>query len=256
MDETNDTAAVVEPPWWRPAKAGTRTKQPLSRDAIVDAAIKVLDAEGVDALTIRRLADELGTGPATLYWHIKGKDELGELVYDRIMGDLELPEPDPSRWQEQLKDLARQVYRILRSHNDAARLSLGRIPVGPNMLAVMDWSMGLLLAAGIDKPVAAYIGDLIGRYLDASALDVSVADDEHRDEMFGMLQGYFAGLPAERFPHLTGLSGEMFEMDDQERFELGLEILMRGVETYARPKRPPRPRSTGRASAPGASRRR
>src|SRR5581483_5119125 len=80
VDETNDTPAPVEPPWWRPAKSGTRTKQPLSRDAIIDAAIKVLDAEGVDALTIRRLADELGTGPATLYWHIKGKDELGELV--------------------------------------------------------------------------------------------------------------------------------------------------------------------------------
>lgn len=253
MDETNDTPAPVEPPWWRPAKSGTRTKQPLSRDAIIDAAIKVLDAEGVDALTIRRLADELGTGPATLYWHIKGKDELGELVYDRIMADLELPEPDPSRWQEQLKDVARQLYGILRSHNDAARLSLGRVPVGPNMLAVMDWSMGLLIAAGIDKPVAAYIGDLVGRYLDASALDQPPVDGDERDDMFAMLQGYFSGLPVERFPHLTALGAEMFEMDDEERFELGLEILMRGVETYAKPARA---RPTRRASAPGASRRR
>jgi AcrR family transcriptional regulator len=240
--ETNDTSAPVEPPWWRPAKGGTRARQPLSRDAIVDAAIKVLDKEGVDALTVRRLADELGTGPATLYWHIKGKEELGELVYDRIMADLELPEPDPSRWQEQLKDVARQLYRVLRSHNDAARLSLGHIPVGPNMLAVMDWSMGLLMAAGIDKPVAAYIGDLMGRYLDASALDQSAADDENQEEMLAMLHGYFAGLPVERFPNLTSLAGEMFEMDDEERFELGLEILMRGVETYARPKRTTRRR--------------
>jgi AcrR family transcriptional regulator len=248
--ETNDTSAPIEPPWWRPAKSGTRTKQPLSRDAIVDAAIKVLDAEGVDALTVRRLAQELGTGPATLYWHIKGKDELGELVYDRIMGDLSLPEPDPSRWQEQLKDLAHQAYRILRSHNDVARLSLGRIPVGPNMLAVMDWSMGLLMAAGIEKPIAAYIGDLVGRYLDASALDVSVADDEQ----FAMMQSYFAGLPAERFPNLAVLTGEMFEMDDEERFKLGLDILLRGVETYAKAKRPRS--TTRRASGPASSRRR
>jgi AcrR family transcriptional regulator len=237
VEETNDTSGPVEPPWWRPAKGGTRTKQPLSRDAIVDAAIKVLDAEGVDALTIRRLADELGTGPATLYWHIKGKHELGELVYDRIMGEIELPEPDPSRWQEQLKQLARRAYRILRSHKDAARLSLGTIPVGPNGLAVMDWSLGLLMAAGIDKAVAAYIGDLMGRYLDASVLDQPAADDEQRDEMFAMLHGYFAGLPVERFPNVTALAGEMFEMDDEERFELGLEILMRGVETYAKPAR-------------------
>lgn len=255
MAETNDTGAAIEPPWWSPAKGRGRARQPLSRDAIVDAAIKVVDAEGVDALTIRRLADELGTGPATLYWHINGKEELGELVYDRIMGDLNLPEPDPSRWQEQLKDMARQAYRILRSHNDAVRLSLGHIPVGPNMLRVMDWSLGLLRSAGISDEVAGYVGDLFGRYLDASVLEVAsgpYSNEETADAAVAMVQGYFSGLPAERFPNLMAMAGTMFEMEEQERFELGLEILMRGIETYARPKKG----ATRRASGPGASRRR
>jgi AcrR family transcriptional regulator len=246
VDATNDTPGPVEPPWWRPAKGGARARQPLSRDTIVDAAIKVLDVEGVDALTIRRLADELGTGPATLYWHIKGKEELGELVYDRIMGEVELPEPDPAHWQDQLKQLARDTYRILRAHNDAVRLSLGHMPVGPNMLVVMDWALGLMLAAGVSEPVAAYIGDLVGRYIDASVLEDTTGpmhgDPDESAARLAMLQDYFGGLPADRFPHLTAMSGEMFAMDDVDRFELGLEILLRGVESYARPKRPARRR--------------
>src|SRR5215813_9521503 len=97
----------LEPPWWRERPTGGRSRAPLSRDAIVEAAVRIVDAEGVDALTIRRLGEELGTGAATLYWHIAGKDELGELVYDRIMGEIQLPEPDPARWDDQLKELAR-----------------------------------------------------------------------------------------------------------------------------------------------------
>jgi AcrR family transcriptional regulator len=236
--ETDVTSAAIEPPWWRPRKT-VRRRQPLSRDAIVDAAIKILDAEGVDALTVRRLADALGTGPATLYWHINGKDELGELVYDRIMGDIDLPEPDPTRWQEQLKQLVRDAYGVLRSHNDAVRLSIGRVPVGPNMLAVMEWSLGLLLAAGVSQPVAAYIGDLVGRYIDASVLEDTAgpAQSGEPDTAIAVLRDYFGSLPADRFPNLAAAAQAMFEPDDHERFELGLDILMRGIETYARPKR-------------------
>ncbi len=115
----------LEPPWWRSRKGQHRARPPLTRDAIVDAALTILDADGVDALTIRRLGHELGTGAASLYWHIAGKQELGELVYDRIMGEIDLPDPDPSKWEDQLKDLARQAYRVMLSHNDAVRLSIG-----------------------------------------------------------------------------------------------------------------------------------
>src|SRR5438128_1992362 len=79
---TSPTGDEPRPPWWRERKRGA-TKAPLTRDAIVDAAVRVLDADGADALTIRRLSQELETGPATLYWHITGKEELAELVYDR-----------------------------------------------------------------------------------------------------------------------------------------------------------------------------
>ena len=77
----------------------------LSREAIAAAALAIVDAEGLDAMTMRRVAQELGTGAASLYAHVAGKEELLELVVERVIGEVEIPdEPDPEHWQEQLKD--------------------------------------------------------------------------------------------------------------------------------------------------------
>jgi AcrR family transcriptional regulator len=225
----------VEPPWWQPAKAPGRRRAPLSRDAIIDAAISILDRDGVDALTIRRLAKELDTGSATLYWHIRNKDELAEQVYDRVMGEIQLPEPDPSRWQEQTKDLARQSYQVRLRHNDLVRLSLGRIPVGPNMLQVMEWNLGLLRSAGIPDRPAAYFGDMLGRFVDASVLEVTMAPGAKGDltdgdrTQFEAIAQYFAALPPHLFPNLLAVAGEMFVGDDDDRFEFGLDLLITGL---------------------------
>jgi AcrR family transcriptional regulator len=224
----NPPDVPIEPPWWRPAKP-PRRRQPLSRQAIVEAAVKVLDAEGVDALTVRRLGEELGTGSATLYWHIGSKDELGELVYDHVMGEIVLPEPDPARWQVQVKDLARQAYRTMLRHNDAVRLSLGRIPVGPNMLRVMEWALDLLRRAGIPDQAAAYAGDILGRYIDASVLEVTSPGGPDLEAV----GRYFGSLPIDQFPNMAALSRAMFTGDDDDRFEFGLDLLVRGLEACA-----------------------
>src|SRR5579875_2585707 len=88
-------ADVPEPPWRVPRREG---RAPLSRDAIVDAALRVLDAEGMDGLSMRRVGEELGAGAASIYWHVQNKDELLQLVFERVISEIELPVPDPSRW--------------------------------------------------------------------------------------------------------------------------------------------------------------
>jgi AcrR family transcriptional regulator len=228
-----ESSEPLQPPWWRPPRSGGRRRQALSRDAIIDAAVAILDAEGVDALTIRRLAQALDTGSATLYWHIGSKDELAEQVYDRLMGEMVLPEPDPTHWQDQIKDLARQGYRVMLRHNDAVRLSLGRVPVGPNMLRVIDWQLGLLLAAGIPTRAAAYFGDMIGRYIDASVLEVAMAPGATGADDRPDVGKYFRSLPTDQFPHLTSLSGALFAGDDDDRFEFGLDLLVTGLAARA-----------------------
>jgi AcrR family transcriptional regulator len=248
-----------QPPWWREPKRRT-ARQPLTREAIVDAAVRILDDEGADALTVRRLAQELDTGAATLYWHISGKEELCELVYDRIMGEIELPETDSSRWEDQIKDLARQGYRVMLSHNDAVKLSIGKAPAGPNMLRIIEWLLGALRGADVPDHVAAYFGDLLGRYIDGSVLEDtggsgpvtetaglsatvtkgsvkgSGKDKSGQDRTpfdgIAMMHDYMAGLPPDRFPNLISMVDVLFRGDSNDRFELGLDILIRGMSTY------------------------
>jgi AcrR family transcriptional regulator len=234
------TPDELEPPWWRPPKGQGRRRAPLSRDAIVDAALAILDADGVDALTIRRLGQELGTGAASLYWHLAGKDELCELVYDRIMGEIELPDPDPSRWEEQLKELARQAYRAMLSHNDAVRLSIGRPPAGPNTLRIVEWMLGLMRGAGIPDQPAAYFGNILGRFLDASVLEDATAvgarnTDASQEDAADMMRDYWARLPAERFPNIIALADTTFAGDADALFEFGLDLLIRGLAAYKEP---------------------
>ena len=91
---------VPDPPWWRRRPEAARDKQPLTRDAIVEAALVLLERDGLQGLSMRRLAQELGAGAASLYWHVGDKEELLSLLLDRIVGEAELPEPDPEHWQD------------------------------------------------------------------------------------------------------------------------------------------------------------
>jgi hypothetical protein len=149
-------------------------------------------------------------------------------VYDHVMGEVELPEPDPDRWQDQIKELAREAYRVMLRHNDAVRLSLGRIPVGPNMLRIMEWSLELFRRAGIDERAAGFFGDIFGRYLDASVLEVTARGGPPVEQV----GAYFQSLPRDRFPNMIALAATMMGGDDDERFEFGLDLLVRGLETY------------------------
>lgn len=229
---------LPEPPW----RAGTRAapRVPLTREAIVEAALRVLDREGLDGLSMRRVAEELATGPASLYWHVRNKGELLQLLFERLSGEVALPEPDPSRWQEQLKDLGRQMRASAHRHRDGARISLGRIPSGPTVARFAEWLFALLTPVGIPDRVIAYLGDLAALYVGAYAFEESLGlasptgEDLPPEQIVAMFRDYLAGLPADRFPHLHRAVGLLFGGDADERFEFGLDVIIRGIATYAR----------------------
>src|SRR4051794_31260107 len=100
-------AAVPDPPWWRKRPEPAREREPLTRERIVDAALVLLEREGINGLSMRKLAQELGTGAASLYWHVGDKEQLLSLLLDRIVGESELVEPDAEHWQDQVKEFAR-----------------------------------------------------------------------------------------------------------------------------------------------------
>lgn len=230
---------IPEPPWRADARAAPRV--PLTREAIIEAALRVLDREGMDGLSMRRVAEELGTGAASLYWHVRNKGELLQLLSERLAAEMTLPDPDPSRWQEQLKDLGRQMRAGAHRHRDGARITLGRIPSGPAIARFTEWLFELLTPVGIPDRVIAYLGDLAGLYVGAYAFEESLGlasptgEDLPPERIVAMLRDYLLSLPADQFPHVHRAIGDIFGGDADERFEFGLDVILRGIATYAQP---------------------
>jgi AcrR family transcriptional regulator len=231
------TDGVPEPPWRIPRKPASRA--PLTREAIVDAALRVLDAGGVDGLSMRRVGEELGAGAASIYWHVRNKDELIQLVFERVITEIELPAPDPSRWQEQLGLLVVQMRAVLNRHRDVARISLGRVPTGPSLAVFTEWLFTLLKPVGIPDRVIAYLGDLFGLYSGAFAFEEGLGSqtvtgpDLTAEQFFTMLRNYIADLPEDRFPHTRRAVDLLFDDDREARYMFGVDLMIRGLASYA-----------------------
>ncbi|WP_328600750.1 TetR/AcrR family transcriptional regulator C-terminal domain-containing protein [Actinomadura physcomitrii] len=229
------------PPGRRPRRPAP-SRQPLTQDLVVEAAIGVLDAEGLEAVTMRRVAQELGTGPASLYAHVSDKQELRELMLDRVAAEIRLPaEPDPARWREQLKEVALEIRRVYTSHRDIAKVSMGLIPTGPNLLAVAEAQLALMIAGGVPPKVAGLAVDTLGMYIDADAVEdtfytATVKGDEdpweHFRKYIAQVRDYFKALPTDRYPHIVSLVDDLTDQGGAERFEFGLDVLLRGIASY------------------------
>ncbi|HEX4788604.1 MAG TPA: TetR/AcrR family transcriptional regulator [Actinospica sp.] len=239
---------VPPPPWAREqnARAARADRPALSREAIVDAAMRIIDEEGYDAVSMRRVAQEFGTGAASLYAYVANKDELMDLLLDRVMAETMItdptPAPDVDRWLEQLKEMVRRNFRVLTSHRDIAKAFLGRIPFGPNGLLNVEGMLTLLRAHGLPDHIAAFAGDLIGQYIVGAAIEDQMWRERYPDaspervaEAMTEVGDYLERLPREQFPNLTAIARLMVGEpgpDGLDRFELGLDILVRGIATY------------------------
>lgn len=214
-------------------------KEPLTTDRIVDAALEMMRTDGYDAVSMRSLARTLDTGPASLYQHVRNRDELDQLVLDRIASQIDVPEPDPERWAEQLKQMLRDTLAIYRAHPGSARAAMGQVPTMDGTMRVAEGMMAICLAGGISPQAAAWMCDAASLYVGAIAYEESIwiarenstkageqPDHEAIDEQ--MLQ-FWQQLPPERFPMLTKYSTEMTSGDGDDRFEFGIDMLVSGL---------------------------
>jgi AcrR family transcriptional regulator len=227
-----DQAGMPAPPWHKP-RSRRPAKQPLTAGRIVATAIEILDREGLDAVTTRRVAEALGTGSASLYAHVASRDELVELMVDRIAADITVPEPDPARWQDQLRAYAHHAQQVWASHADIARASLATIPTGPERLRVVESLLAILRAAGFSDQVAAWSVDRLQIYIDADVFEGSLYAARIKqgfdvDEHIGTVRDYFRRLPADRFPLVSSMADTIMAGGEQ-RFEFGLDLILAGL---------------------------
>jgi AcrR family transcriptional regulator len=245
----NANPEIPPPPWQRlPDRQSRRRRDPISREAIVQAAIKLLDREGLAALSMRRLAEELGTGAASLYWHVGSKDGLLDLVLDELIGEEQAPAPDPSRWKEQLKEVARAQRRVSLRHPYLVRISIGRIPMGPNALRFSESMLAILRAGGLPPRLAVQGYLLLIATVNGFTVDETGVEDESAggpgadgkpgdpanvQDAADMARDYIASLPAQSFPNMVGLADEFAFTDADERFELLIDIFVDGLARRA-----------------------
>jgi len=212
----------------RPAKA------PLSEDAVIDAALEILKTEGLEAVTMRHVAKALDTGAASLYVYVSGREGLLQGMLDRVASLVELEQPDPERWRDQLRSLLRRMHVAFTAHPGIAAITLGDPPNTDAILAVAENLLGILLAGGLSVQDAAWACDLCTLLVTAVATEDDAwraegrSDDDRRREVDEM-ERLFAGLPPERFPLLAAHAIPMVTGDGDDRFNFALDVIIDGL---------------------------
>src|SRR3982075_263665 len=214
--------------------SGSVARERLSRDTIVNGAIALADAEGLDAVTIRRLAKDHDVTPMALYWHFKDKGELLDGIAERLFADVRLPTPSPKPWPEQLRSILEALLNALRPHPEVAGPRSDRVLCSEAGLTVAEHTLALLRHAGLSAEQAAQLG---GFLLNAVAMLVTTepgrehgSDTEARDDAIRRKTASLSGLPLRRYPNVVSSASVLAACPSPDAyFSLGLDLLMAGV---------------------------
>lgn len=238
-------AAARNPFAPRPVKSrrGGPAKTPLSRDVIVAAALDLLRREGLDGMSLRKVAAALDTGAATLYAYVEDLQELQTLVLDRALGGVEIGAHPGTPWKSRLRDLLVSYFHVLGQSPGLALLSMRTVAAGPNTLRLLEALLALLDEAGVDPATAAWAVDLLLLWITGSAVEHTLRQGG-RDPL-GLITQIIGSVGPDRFPRIHAAREELTSGSGYERFAWGLDVLLSGLlENPRAPAR--RPHAAGR----------
>jgi AcrR family transcriptional regulator len=210
----------------RPAKA------PLSEAAVVDAALAILESEGLEAVTMRRVAAALDTGAASLYVYVSGREGLLQAMQERITASVELEAPDPSRWRAQLHSLLVRMHRALAAHPGIAATAMAEPPATEAAHVLLENLLGILLAGGLAPQDAAWAADIFALLVTYAAIEDDVRRADPQELADGLYQT-LSGLPPGRFPLITAHAAQLVAGDGNERFRFAVDVVIDGVTARA-----------------------
>lgn len=194
-----------------------------------------MDEVGVDGLTMRRLAEHLNVTAASLYRHVRDKDELIMLLADQIAGEVPLVQTDLP-WQNALTEMAFAVRRVLLSHRDAARVMASLPPAGGRRLQHIERILRVLVEAGFDGQVSAWaayhFNNLVTEFVADEVRLASAAAHAGRtpSELQAEGRAQLAALPADEFPTLVALAEHVAADDPEAVLRFGIRLVLRGLE--------------------------
>jgi len=203
----------------------------LNRDEIAATALDLVDRDGLEALSMRRLADELGVGTMTLYGYFRSKAELLDALMDASLGTGDGELPDSGTWRERIVTLSRAMRAWLESHPALVQIRMQQTMTRPRQFVVTERIVGALLEAGLDRQEAARAFRVLFTYVFGFvAFSPTATADSARREVRSAL----AALPPDDYPLLSSMTDEAAAAaagDDQ--FDYGLELILDGIEARA-----------------------
>jgi AcrR family transcriptional regulator len=215
----------------------------LSADRIVAVAVEQMREHGYDAVTMRSIARELGTGPASLYAHVANRAQLVQLVVGWVCGQWQIPDPDPDHWDDQLRASLVELLELYRANPGVARCTLGMIPLQPSLLAVTERLIALLKAGGVSDQHCAWFTDVAALYVASVAVEEDIWRERQRaqhpgaggpdqlteDTVVAEVRNVFRSLPVEHFPLLSAMADTMVAGSGDDRFAFGVDLLVGGL---------------------------
>ncbi len=207
-------------------------RTPLSRDRVLRAAVALAGAGGIEALTMRRLGQELGVEAMSLYKHVANKEDLLDGMVDVVFGEIELP-PAGTDWRTAMRRRAVSVRGALTRHPWATPLMQSRSRPGPATLRHHDAVIGTLRAAGFPIPLVAHAFSALDSYIYGFALQQRSLPFETGEETAELAQSIMASFPADEYPHLVELTVQHVLQpgyDYGAEFEFGLDLILDGLD--------------------------
>ena len=212
-----------------------KNRQRLSRERIVAAALKIMDAEGLEAVSMRRVAHELGVEAMSLYHHVEDKEDILDGICELVMSEFRFPEPSDD-WEQVAREGARAWRDIMRSHPSCMRLfAERRKPVTrPEALRPMEFALGVIRSAGLSERDTVLAFRAFGGYIQGSIMteirpivgEAPAGNGHAHAEMA-------AALAPEEFPYLIEAFPFFDECDPDEQFEFGLDLMLEGIRSKA-----------------------
>lgn len=207
----------------------------MTREAVVAAGLAIGDAEGLQAVSLRRIAGELGVTPMALYRYVGSKEALLDEMLDAVWGNVDIPDVPGSDWWSGLALVARSTREAFLSHPAAAAIAATRTGGGANVLRVIEAILALLERAGLDpeRAVRVYVPfarSLLALIVFEASLLPELSDEERRKQAL-RTRFELESLPVEEFPHVIAAAPHLTTPYEPERvFEEGLEFLHAGIE--------------------------
>jgi hypothetical protein len=156
-----------------------------------------------------------------------------------VIGEVEMPSPEPARWEEQLKEVARAGRAMILRHRDIVRISIGRVPMGPNALRVSEGLFAILRAGGVPDQLAVTAHHLLFALINGFTLDettdLGVEVEGPLDEQAAnAARDYVAALPADQFPNLLAVAEHFGHTDSDRSFDLLIDLFVDGLAQRVR----------------------